>query len=272
MRGLITQALILCALLGASLAAQAAFITDKLEVEVYSQRFNQGTVLKKLAGGSSVEVLMADGQYSRIRTSDNITGWIETRYLSNEKPLQLQYLELLAKNHTLEADLKAAQEQLAAAAATPPANPDNGLSDEEIADLQQRAKDAGWMRVELKKARDRVAQLEADMKGKSQSSADSQQELSKLRSANKELEERLAAALLINKQQEPDTGKADATEPAATEAIKTATAASPADQHWSVNIEWFFGSLLVTLIVGIIAGMTWLDNRIRQRHGGFRIY
>jgi hypothetical protein len=263
MRGLITQALILCALLGASLAAQAAFITDKLEVEVYSQRFNQGTVLKKLAGGSSVEVLMADGQYSRIRTSDNITG---------EKPLQLQYLELLAKNHTLEADLKAAQEQLAAAAATPPANPDNGLSDEEIADLQQRAKDAGWMRVELKKARDRVAQLEADMKGKSQSSADSQQELSKLRSANKELEERLAAALLINKQQEPDTGKADATEPAATEAIKTATAASPADQHWSVNIEWFFGSLLVTLIVGIIAGMTWLDNRIRQRHGGFRIY
>ena len=47
---------------------------------------------------------------------------------------------------------------------------------------------------------------------------------------------------------------------------------NPDDQGWTVNIEWFLGSIVVALILGLIGGMTWLDKRMRQRHGGFRLY
>lgn len=271
MRWHVTRALLMGTLLCISLGAQAAFITDKILVDVYSQRFDQGTVVKKLPSGTAVEVLLSDGQYTRIRTPDNITGWINSQYLTNEKPTQLEYLELLAKSKTLEADLKQAQEKLAAA----PGAVDPALSAEELADLQQRAKDAAWMRVELKKARDRADELEAKVNAKAQSASASQQELGKLRADNKALEERLAAAMLVNEQ--PPAEEAASAEPADAAAGDTSadTAAddSPDDDGgWHVNLEWFLGSLVVMLIAGFIIGISWLDNRIRQRHGGFRIY
>lgn len=273
MRWHVTQILLLGTLWCISAGAQAAFITDKIVVDVYSQRFDQGTVLKKIPSGTAVEVLLNDGQYTRIRTPDNVTGWIASQYLTNEKPTQLEYLELLAKAKTLESELKAAQEKLAAA----PEAVEPSLGAEELADLQQRAKDAAWMRVELKKARDRADELEAKVNAKTQTATASQQELNKLRADNKALEERLAAAMLVNEQ--APTEEAVTTEP--TEAadggdaplMETATDDSPRDDGgWRVNMEWFFGSLVVTLIAGFIIGISWLDKRIRQRHGGFRIY
>ena len=76
---------LLCLIPFITLSAQAAFITDKITVDVNAQRFSQGAVLKTLPSGTSVEVLMSDGQYSRIRTADNITGWVDSKFLTNEK-------------------------------------------------------------------------------------------------------------------------------------------------------------------------------------------
>jgi SH3 domain protein len=253
-------------LLSLPLVSQAAFITDKIVVEVHAERFDQGPVLKKLSSGSRVEVLMSDGQYSRIRTNDNVTGWVKSDYLSNEKPTQLEYLELLARSKTLENKLKAAEDKLAQA----PAATSSSISDEELAQLQKQVKDAKWMRVEMMKARDRADQAEAKLKQREKKSTNSQQELDKLRSQNKDLEQRLAAALLVNQEQQADLDSAQQ-EAAAQETVST-SAASNEDDGWSVDIEWFLGSIISALIIGLILGMSWLDKRIRQRHGGFRIY
>jgi len=245
--------------------ANAAFITDKIMVEVRTERFGQGAVLKKLSSGTSVEVLMSDGQYTRIRTPNNITGWVASTFLTNKKPTQLEYLELLATSKTTEAKLRVAEQQLASGGTTTPAS----ISDEEIEKLKGEAKNARWMKVEMMKARDRAEQAEAKLKAKSKKTGNSKKELEGLRSKNQDLEQRLAAAMLINEQQNEDNDvQINAIEQTPIPIVETITP----DNSWSVGMKWFSGSLIAALIIGFIAGISWLDKRSRQRHGGFRIY
>ncbi len=246
------------------LIANAAFITDKIIAEIRTERFDQGTVLKELSSGASVEVLMSDGKYSRVRTTDNITGWVNSKFLTNEKPNQLEHLELLSKIKATEKKLRSAEEKLANA----PAAGSDSINNKKIESLKKQVKDAQWMKAEMQKARSRAEKAEEKLKAelKKQSSKgkqnnDTQQQLEDLHTQNNELETRLAAALLINEQQLAPT----------TEPTPITLVATTAD-GWTVNLQWFFGSLFVTLIIGFFAGLTWLDKRIRRRHGGFRIY
>jgi len=39
-----------------------------------------------------------------------------------------------------------------------------------------------------------------------------------------------------------------------------------------VPLTWSLGAAGLALVLGLIAGISWLDRRIRNRHGGFRIY
>ena len=254
------------------LTVQAAFITDKIMVEVRTERFGQGSVLKKLPSGTSVEVLMTDGKYTRIRTPENITGWINSTFLTNEKPTQLEYLELLAKSKTTEAKLRAAEEKLAGGTVADSSDTSNS---DQIEFLKKQAADARWMKVEMMKARDRAQQAEAKLKADGKKTGDNQQALEKLRTQNKDLEKRLAAAILINKEQEASLQEAANTETSTDAPMPLPTLAtdtSSSEGSWSVEMEWFFGSLFTALLIGFVAGITWLDKRSRQRHGGFRIY
>lgn len=252
------------------LAAQAAFITDKIVVEVRTERLGQGSVLKKLPSGTSVEVLTSDGKYSRIRTTDNITGWVNSTFLTNEKPTQLEYLELLTKNKDTEAKLRAAEKQLTSK--TSSAKP--AINSKEIATLKKQAQEGRWMKVEMMKARDRADQAEAKLKTKNKNTTDNTQALEELRTQNQALEQRLAAAMLVNEQQEISIQESMNTE-TIHDSMPLPTLNTENEiqmDGWMVNMEWFFGSLFTALIIGFIAGMSWLDKRSRKRHGGFRIY
>jgi SH3 domain protein len=254
-----------------SATANAAFITDKIVVEVRTERFGQGSVLKKLPSGSAVDVLMTDGQYTRIRTADNVTGWVNSSFITKEKPNQLEYLELLAKSKATEAKLRTAEEKLAAR----PGTDSDSTNSEEIEILKKQAQDARWMKVEMMKARDRAEQAEAKLKASGKQSGDNKQALEKLRTQNKELEQRLAAALLVNEQQEislQESANAETVAEASMPLPTLNTESAAQDDGWSVNMKWFFGSLFTALLIGFVTGITWLDKRSRQRHGGFRIY
>ncbi|MEJ2345989.1 MAG: TIGR04211 family SH3 domain-containing protein [Gammaproteobacteria bacterium] len=41
---------------------------------------------------------------------------------------------------------------------------------------------------------------------------------------------------------------------------------------WSIPMSWAIAGVAAALIAGFVAGLAWLDRRIRRRHGGFRIY
>ncbi len=252
------------------LTANAAFITDKIVVDVYAERFDQGAVLKTLSSGASVEVLMSDGKYTRVRTADNITGWVVSKYLTNEKPTQLEYLELLSKSKATESKLRAAEEKLA----NSPAPGSDSANSDEIETLKKQVQNARWMKVEMMKARDRAEQAETKLNAerkkqseKNKQNTDAQQQLAELRTKNAELEQLLTATMLVNEQQPETTGA---------EPIPSVLVTSPeiekTNTGWSVDMPWFFGSLFTVLILGFVAGITWLDKRSRQRHGGFRIY
>ncbi len=251
------------------LTVNAAFITDKIVAEVRTERFDQGAVLKELSSGASVEVLMSDGKYTRVRTTDNITGWVNSRFLTNEKPNQLEHLELLSKINATEEKLRAAEEKLASA---PTIGSD--ISTEEIEILKKQAKDAQWMKAEMQKARRRAEKAEEKLKAelkkqskKGEQNNDAKQQLEGLRTQNHELETRLAAALLVNEQQ------SESTRPELTPVAFVATPITEkADDNGIINMQWFLGGVLAALVIGFIAGFTWLDKRIRRKHGGFRIY
>ena len=127
----------------------------------------------------------------------------------------------------------------------------------------------------MMKARDRAQQAEAKLKADGKRTDDKQQALEKLRTQNQDLEKRLAAAILINKEQEVSLQEAANTETSTDAPMPLPTLAtdtSSSEGSWSVEMEWFFGSLFTALLIGFVAGITWLDKRSRQRHGGFRIY
>lgn len=293
--------LLLLALLALSLPLQAAFVTDRIEVPVHAEKFGQGAVLKTLLSGARVDVLMKDGKYTRIRTSEGISGWIESRYLSDEKPLGLEYLELRSQYKLLQDELVAAQQRLVEAekareAASQATGPE--ISAEELAELRKRANDTRWMKAEMNKARERAKKLAAELKalraeaGKQSDSAQAaQEELERLRAQNQDLETRLAAALLVNEELSAAEMPVDETpvdeavanetagvaeETAAEDAmLQPANEPSPAPLQgaaWSLSPGWFFGSLAAAFILGAIGGVRWLDRRIRAKHGGFRIY
>lgn len=45
------------------------------------------------------------------------------------------------------------------------------------------------------------------------------------------------------------------------------------DQYkYSLPLTWVGGAMFVCLLVGFLAGLWWIDNRSRARHGGIRIY
>ncbi|MBN4079131.1 TIGR04211 family SH3 domain-containing protein [Beggiatoa alba] len=258
-------------LLTLPLAAQAAFITDRIVVEVRTERFGQGAVLKKIPSGTSVEVLTSDEKYTRIRTPDNITGWVASTFLTNKKPTQLEYLELLSQSKDTEAKLKTAEEKLANSTTASSPNTNNA----EIEKLKDQAKNARWMKVEMMKARDRAEQAEAKLKASGKKTGDNKQAFEKLRTQNQQLEQRLAAVMLVNEQQEVSLQEATNIKNVtnAPMPLPTLNTENPTqNDDWAVKIEWFFGSLLTALIIGFIAGLMWLDNRSRKRHGGFRIY
>ena len=132
------------------------------------------------------------------------------------------------------------------------------------------------MKVEMQKARDRAQQAEAKLKAELKKQSDTgkqnssnKQQLKTLRAEKDELEKRLAAAILVSEQQTDDNDVQII--PIKQAPVPVIETISP-DGSWSVGVKWFSGSLLAALIIGFIAGITWLDKRSRQRHGGFRIY
>ncbi len=99
-------------LMGMALAAPAAHITDKLLAGFYDQPTAQGQPQRALPSGTPVEILERKGEFMRVRLSDNTEGWIQSKYITDEKPAQVMLLEAQARAGVLEQELAKTKEQL----------------------------------------------------------------------------------------------------------------------------------------------------------------
>ncbi|MCB1868664.1 MAG: SH3 domain-containing protein [Gammaproteobacteria bacterium] len=74
-----------------------AYITDKLLAGFYASPDLTSEPIRALPNGTPMEVLEEQGKFSRIRLGDNSEGWVETRFVTQEKPVKMMLLELQAK-------------------------------------------------------------------------------------------------------------------------------------------------------------------------------
>lgn len=88
----------------------AAYITDKLLAGVYEKPETSTSPRQVLQSGTPVELLETAGDFARIRLPDRSEGWVEHRFISEEKPAQVMLLELQATAGQLRRKLQQAEE------------------------------------------------------------------------------------------------------------------------------------------------------------------
>lgn len=240
-------ALMFALLISETVLADTTYISDAIPVEVYSASMQRGVLVTTLQSGAIVEVTETDGDYSKIRTLDGKEGWVKSNYLTSEKPARAKYLQLTAKHKELENEL----EQLKAQ-----------LKDSSDAEQEKAANDK--IRKDLAKAKNTIAGLEKQLKEKTDAFGDIQKQLEALK------HQPAVSDAITGSQTTADTPSQTAVETADPQ-ISSPTSPAPGLLDYPLAVKWSLVASLLGILLGMYLGHSWLDAKIRRRHGGVRI-
>jgi SH3 domain protein len=115
---LIIPALIFCGnilLCGNIFAEPMHYITDKLYAPVHAEQNEKSKLLNNgLESGTVVTILEKNDQtgYAKIRTTNNIEGWVRTQYLSSEPTASVQLEQANAQIAQLQSEKTRLDEEL----------------------------------------------------------------------------------------------------------------------------------------------------------------
>jgi len=88
-------------------AQEFAYVTDSLQLRVYSKPSTESELLQTIDSGDSVEVFAIQDGFSRVSTYDGTEGWVKSAFLVDEPPDKLLYFSVSEKNKELKAEIKA---------------------------------------------------------------------------------------------------------------------------------------------------------------------
>lgn len=91
--------------------AAAAYVTDKLMVGVQPQPGATGEPAHLVQGGTPVEVISRSAEHLEIRLPDGATGWVEARFVTDDRPASFLLVEAQAGKAALERELAALRER-----------------------------------------------------------------------------------------------------------------------------------------------------------------
>lgn len=232
-----------------TLLADTMYVIDKLVLGMHENQSPDSGLVKALPTGTPLEVLERDGKYAKVRAPDGSSGWVDAGYLMKDKPAQLVILELEDKfrrsNEALDKSTRALKkmqqrvDELEKQASTKKPN----SSDKQLTALQD---ENASLRAQLAKAS--AANAKPD--------ADTQVQITALKSANTALQQRIDAAATALGQK-----------PVSNPSTPAATSTSESVAAW----KWLAVTAIVALIIGIIGGVVIIDRINLKRHGGFRI-
>jgi hypothetical protein len=74
--------------------AAAAYVSDELVLNVYSELNQQGERLATLHSGATVETLGTSGDFTQVRLADGTTGWVKSSYLTAHEPASVRVKQL----------------------------------------------------------------------------------------------------------------------------------------------------------------------------------
>ena len=226
--------------------ANTVYITDKISVDIFSEKASQGKHIKSLPSGTIVNVLARENNYAKVRTRDKVEGWIESKYLTNEKPTQIEYLQLAVKYKEAQAKIEDYQTRLL-----------------QMQELRKEAKTADWLRHELNENQKTEDNLNQELKIKDIAIAELKISVANLEdqliNTKAELNNVLASSGAISHQVTTTSYATD--EPLSSDSTRS-----------SVSFyTWLVLSLAVTLIIGILMGFVLIDYKVRRKHGDVRL-
>jgi len=104
-------------LLPAAAAAETAYVTDVLRLNVYGTPDFSGSAVRTLVSGDGFEVLVRDRLATQIRLADGTEGYVRSAYIVDDKPARLIVAETQAEVDRLTTELRQAEEIFAEPAA-----------------------------------------------------------------------------------------------------------------------------------------------------------
>jgi len=225
--------------------ANSAYITDKISVNIHSDKSAQSERIKSLPSGTVVDVLARENNYAKVRTRDKVVGWVDAKYLTNEKPTQIEYLQLAVKYKEAQAKIEDYQTRLL-----------------QMQELRKEAKTADWLRNRLNENQKTEDSLNQDLKYKDI-------EIAELKISVANLEDQL-----INTKAELNNVLASS---GAVSHQVTTTSDASQQPLYSTNSSvsfytWLVLSLAVTLIIGILMGFVLIDYKVRKKQDGATMY
>ena len=88
-------------------AQEIAYVTDSLQLRVYSSPSSDSDVLQTIDSGDSLEVFASQDGFSQVTTYDGTKGWVKSAFLVEEPPAKLLYYSVSEKNKELEVEIEA---------------------------------------------------------------------------------------------------------------------------------------------------------------------
>lgn len=231
---------VLLMLLTGSLSA--AHITDKLVVGLFEKPDIEADPIRLIDSGTALDVLSRKNGLLKVRLHDSTVGWVESGYVTDDKPATALLLEAKAEIRQLKNRLAEVGEQQSTDDSPKTAN-------------MPTVREAIVVQ-ELDKAEKRIAELESSLeKVKAQEVA--QDRLQQLQLAVDHAYKALSGT--------------------ATQSSTQVEVAQNQLQSLSVDSlvdikgipSWIFLVLpIITLLLGFVGGWVYLDQRLRQRYGG----
>lgn len=229
--------------LAVTAATPLMYVTDRVPVNLHGANDASAPVVKQITSGTPVQIQEREGALFKVRTEDGSVGWIEPTLLSNEKPLQLLYVELREQLSKSQDEIKTLRDKVPAAATA-----------------RDESKVVADLRAELKGSNERVAELERVAHENTTHMNEATARVTALETENLALKNSGGSA------SEGNVANADGSE------ITASNAASANNRKSAISLPWFFASSFLVLLLGGAIGAYAVDWYIRKRHGGFRIY
>jgi len=240
-------ALIISACYSTAALAETKYVTDKIILELHKTQSSLSTLVTQLPSGTPLIILETDGAHSKVETPDNKIGWVETAYLMSDKPASLMYSELNNEHKKTLRLLVELQNQTTT----------------KSAQTSEDEKNVGWMRVEMKKARDKARAMENTLIENNKKLDTALKSKAQQDSKIADLQARLDTSLEENQETLDELNELTSTEEEPF--IKTR------GLDTEIPLLWFLIGIGVVLIAGLITGAMMLDAHNRSKHGGFRI-
>ena len=231
-----------------ALAAESAFVIDKLLVGIHENEDLQSTIVKVLPTGSKLEVLARKNKTAQVKDADGIVGWVDAAYLMSDAPAAAQLEQMKRDKQALAERLKA----LESGKAKP--GEDSGRVDE---------------------LTNENTELKSQLSAQKLQASELESEVSSLRKASESVPEgvdgEMLAELRKNNAELTDSLEEAEDEIETLEERLSEAGDAPGVGSGEAVSGWGLALILLLLVASFVGGIALMDYRNRRRHGGFRV-